>query len=137
MKRLALFTLIITITFSCSGQKLVQTPKDVVKIYEHRERFIRKPLQEVLDQINIPIRYVQPRPIGNPQPFFRFQFIPYNEKLNNPEKIPYTLVVYGKENFEWDFQERLSKGIITEWRKEDAGKNGSLTVVAFRAYGEY
>lgn len=71
--------------------------------------------------------------VGN----FIFNFVDTKQKdsLRSKNKIPVTIVVYVKENFDWDFHKR-PKGKETVWTAEDAKKYGELTIVGIRIYGE-
>ena len=109
------------------------------KIIENKERFIGKPLKDILSEIKPPIKRVMATPSINIQSYvgnFHFYFMD-NEEVNNSRskgKVPITIVVYVKEYFDWDFQKR-PKGSETIWAPEDAKKFENLTVVGFRIYG--
>lgn len=127
-------------TCSCYSQKLIQKETDAQKVIENKDRFIGKPLKELLAQIKPPIMRVTATPSKNIQSYvgnFHFYFMGNEavDKSRSEGKAPITIVVYVKENFDWDFQKR-PKGKETVWTPEDAIKYGDLTIVGFRIYGD-
>jgi len=130
------FLLLHTISFS---QKLISRESDVKKIEENKDLFIGKPLSFLLNEIGPAIKRVMANPsvnnnshVGN----FRFNFMDEAKikKVRNKGLAPITLVVFVKENFEWDLQSRV-KDKETVWTNEDIKKYGNLTIVGFRTYG--
>ena len=131
--------LILISSSSCFSQHLVKTIDDAQKIKANENQFINKPLKELLKEIKPQIKRVTATPSKNIQSsvgYFIFNFVDSKQKdsLRLKSKIPVTLVVYVKENFNWDFHKR-SKGKETVWTPEDANKYGNLTMVGFRVYG--
>ena len=125
---------------SCFSQKLVQKENDIQKIEDNKARFIGKPLKNLLQEIKPPIKRVMARPSVNIYSYvgnFIFNFVDSKQKdsLRSKDKIPVTLVVFVKENFDWDFQKR-PKGKETIWTSEDVKKYENLTIVGFRIYGD-
>ena len=142
MKHLkALFLILIfSATVSCHLQQLVQTSNDAKKIKENEKLFIGKPLKNLLKEIKPEIKMAYGDPSINIQSkvgYFRFKFVDFkqNNSLKANGKMPVSIIVYVKENFDWDFQKR-PKGKELQWTKEDEKKYGDLTIVAFRVYGE-
>ncbi len=121
-------------------EKLVQRPADLYKIEEHKILFIGKPLKVLFREIQPPIKRVMAQPsvnIHSSVGYFIFNFINNrkNDSLRSKGKIPETLVVYVKEDFNWDFQKR-PKGKETIWTSPDEKKYGNLTIIGFRIYGD-
>lgn len=142
MKKVNLiFTILVLFSSSISfSQQLVQTVNDAQIIKANQEQFINKPLKELLKEIKPQIKRVTANPSKNIQSsvgYFIFNFVDEKQKdsLRSKNEIPVTIVVYVKENFEWDYQKR-TKGKETVWTSSDANKYGNLTIVGFRVYGE-
>ena len=112
---------------------------DAQKIKANEQQFINKPLKELLKEIKPQIKRVTAGSSKNIQSsvgYFIFNFVDSKQKdsLRMINKTPVTIVVYVKEDFEWDFNKR-TKGKETVWTAEDAKIYESLTIVGFRVYG--
>jgi hypothetical protein len=132
--------LILVFSFSgCFSQHLMKTVNDARNIKENQSQFINKPLKDLLKEIKPQIKCVTASPsinIYSNVGYFIFNFIDYKqkEKLESHDQIPVTIVVYVKENFDWDFKKR-PKGKEMVWTEDDAKKYENLTIVGFRIYG--
>ena len=117
----------------------MNTVDDAQKIKANEQQFINKPLKELLKEIKPQIKRVTAGSSKNIQSsvgYFIFNFVDSKQKdsLSKISKTPVTIVVYVKEDFEWDFNKR-TKGKETVWTAEDAKIYESLTIVGFRVYG--
>lgn len=137
LAKMILFLIILS-SCACNAQKLVQTIGDISKIQSNKDRFINCPLKYFLDEIGPPIKRVTASPSLNNNEFvgrFTFHFKDDKEisSLKSKGKFPTTIMVYVKENFDWDYHKR-TKGKETVWTKEDAKKYGNLTVIGFQTH---
>jgi len=111
------------------------------KLKMNKQQFINKPLKILLSEIKPKIKNASGDPSVNwkVRPgFFRFQFVmqQQNDSLKAVGKMPVTILVYVKENFDWDFKKREKRNEFS-WTKKDEEKYGNLTVIGLRIYGEY
>ena len=134
-------TFLVFSTSSCYSQQMVQTNIDAKKLKMNKQQFINKPLKILLSEIKPKIKNASGDPSVNwkVRPgFFRFQFVmqQQNDSLKAVGKMPVTILVYVKENFDWDFKKREKRNEFS-WTKKDEEKYGNLTVIGLRIYGEY
>ena len=139
LSKIFIALMLISTTF-CYHPKLVQREMHIQRVVENKELFIGKPLNNLLKEIKPSIKRVTASPSNNVQSsvgYFIFNFINENQKEISRAKnqIPVTMVVYVRENFDWDYQKR-KKGKETIWSSANIKKYGKLTVIALRAYGE-
>ena len=128
------FTLFLTLLGSgCQAQQLVQTTKDVYLLKNNEQRFINKPLKNVLKEIKPKIKSGY---ASNDNPFFfRFKFITHEQqkmqKSDTSWEDQVSLYVYVKNPIDWKWENR-PKTIALAWTKEDAVKYGELIVVRIK-----
>ncbi len=131
--------ILLTSSAGCS-QQMVKVIQDAPKIKTNEKLFIGKPLHVLLKEIKPAIKMASGDPSINIQSkvgYFRFNFTNYkqHDSLKFIGKMPVTIMVYVKENFDWDYKTR-PKDKEFDWTKEDEKKYGGLTIVAFKVYGE-
>lgn len=128
------FTLFLSLLGSgCQAQQLVQTTKDVYLLKNNEQRFINKPLKNVLQEIKPKIKSGY---ASNDNPFFfRFKFITHEQqkmqKSDTSWEDQVSLYVYVKNPIDWKWENR-PKAIGLAWTKEDAVKYGELIVVRIK-----
>ncbi len=135
-----LLSIFLSTNIGCYAQYLVQIPNDAHKIKTNEKLFIGKPLHVLLKEIKPAIKMAYGDPSINIQSkvgYFRFNFINQkrHDSLDLIKKIPTSIKVYVKENFDWDYKTR-PKGKEFDWTKEDEKKYGGLTIIACSVYGE-
>jgi hypothetical protein len=112
------------------------TVKDALKIKENDSLFIDKPLRKVLNEIvpEIKLVFAESNRAHNALSYFIFKFVSREEynKYIAANKRPVTILVYVKENFDWN----KSKENMLQWTKEDAETYGNLTVYRIGVLGE-
>ena len=128
--------LLVQIT-NCYSQKLVQSQVDAPKLVEQKERFIGRPLKELLDQIQIPIKGYTASRWARPGGALVFMFAPYDSTMKRHGKglNPLMIRVTVKAPFKWDNRNRN----VNEqhlWLKEDEDKYKNLTVANIGIAGE-
>ncbi len=117
-----IFFLIIT-GISCKAQ-LVQTVADAKKLEIGKDKFIGKPLKDLLKEIKPPIKraVLQPGGMEGVNNYVIFNFISdsdYNKYKSETGKIPVTIRINVKEyNFKWDPSNK-PKNQRSNWTKED------------------
>lgn len=137
-KILLLSFILITAT-SCKAQ-LVQTVADAKKLEIGKDKFIGKPLKDLLKEIKPPIKraVLQPGGMEGVNNYVIFNFISdsdYNKYKSETGKIPVTIRINVKEyNFKWDPSNK-PKNERFNWTKEDEEKYGNLTVTWIRVSG--
>ena len=129
----ALLLLLIANT-SCKAQQLVQTPNDVKKLKDNEQKFINKPLKNLLKEIKPEIKLF--RAEIDQHSYFSFYFISHTEALKLPmDSIALGFYAYIKEPIEWDFDKR-PKETQYVWTKEDLEEYGNLTVTRIKTRGK-
>jgi hypothetical protein len=116
--------------YGCKAQQMVQTPNDMYLLKTNEQKFINKPIKDLLKEIKPEIKTVLGT-VDNPS-YFAFKFISV-EELNH-KVIGRKLIsfyVYVKEPLDWDFNKR-TKGKEYLWTKEDLEKYGNLTVIRIK-----
>jgi hypothetical protein len=141
---LKVFVVIFLLTGNyCSAQKMVQTISDVQKIEINKEKFIGKPLKNLLKEIAPQIKVYLLKPgstpgagtteeVGN----ISFAFVETTEYFDKVSKghRPVTILVYLKEKLV-DKASNKSKETKYNWTEEDEKKYENYTVAALRVYG--
>ena len=141
MKRLInIFVLTLILTTSCNGQQIMKTlsVNDAKKLKINKERFINKPLKELLLEIHPKIKMVTARSSGGEGAGrFSFRFVDLNQdhKIGEKGKTSLRITVYIKEAFVWDNKKSLD-GKKLGWDKEDEKTYGNLTVIGIDVSGE-
>jgi len=126
---------------SCFSQQLVKKQSDLRLLIDQQERFINKPLKELLKEIKPPIKFAfgtDAKDHGMPANI-TFKFVTHQEYLILKEvnKFPLTLIIYVKEEkIDWYDLSKRTKETITSWTADDLRKYGDLTVIRIRVYGE-
>jgi hypothetical protein len=132
------FILIILLSISFSGktQKLFETQHHILKLKDSAQRFVGKPLKELLNEIGPEIKFVsaEGQRAHNALSYMIFKFVSKEEyrKYNIVGKRPLGILVYLKEKFQWDKPRKE----LNKWTKEDEMFYGNFTIVALSIYGE-
>jgi hypothetical protein len=97
--------LTVCVLSSCFSQQLVKKQADARLIIEQKERFINKPLKDLLKEIKPEIKYASgsnAEDHGRPA-FFRFKFVTkeQSDSLRAKNLSPIVIYVYVKENIDW------------------------------------
>ena len=125
------------LAISCSAQ-IMGTLKEAKKLKENETKFIGKPLKKLLKDIKPEIRMASAqsnRPDHQPSVMF-FKFVDDKEYYKNENKGSFTtIIVYIKENFDWDSL-RNTKIQKYTWTKEDEKIFGNLTIIGIGVLGD-
>ena len=122
---------------SCRAQ-MIKKLSDVSKLKENESIFIGKPLNTLLKEIKPQIRMAsaQSNRADHMPSVIYFRFVDSKIYYKKEKGKSYaSIVVYIKENFDWDGMRRSKKANYS-WTKEDVEKFGSLTVVGIRVSDE-
>jgi len=139
--RILLITLTLWWSFNGFAQELVKKQSDVRSLIDQQERFINKPLKELLKEIKPPIKFAlgkDAKDHGMPANI-TFKFVTHQEYLILKEvnKFPLTLIIYVKEEkIDWYDLSKRTKETSTSWTADDLRKYGDLTVIGIEVYGE-
>jgi len=126
--------IILLMNTSCKAQQMVQTPSDVYKLKANEQRFINKPLKDLLKEIKPQIKNVLGT-VDYPS-YFSFRFLSREELNKRPiDGTTIGLFIYVKEPLDWNFDQR-PKGKEYQWTKEDVEKYGNLTVTRIKVAGK-
>jgi hypothetical protein len=133
---LPVIVLLIVCGYSSYAQPLMQTLQDVQKLQDSAHLFVDKPLKTLLKEIGPTIKTVftdSHRP-HHALSVIIFKFIDKEEqgKYNLAGKRSLSLLVYIKENFDWN----KSKEARLQWTVEDAERLGNLTIYRIDIVGE-
>ena len=132
------FSLFLTLLSSgCQAQQLVKTIKDVYLLKNNEQRFLNKPLKNVLKELKPKIKSGY---ASNDNPFFfRFKFITHEQqkmqKSDTSWEDQVSLYVYVKNPIDWKWENR-PESIGLAWTKEDAAKYGELIVVRIKVINQ-
>lgn len=123
---------------SCRTQ-LVQTVADAKKLEINKDKFINKPLKDLLVQIKPPVKRMAAIPGGTTSASHIFFYFltdsSYHQYIDKTRKAPIRIDVQVAEgNFEWDPATK-EKGHQYDWTKEDKNKYDNLTVINIRVTG--
>lgn len=132
--------LTICVLTSCFSQQLVKKQADARLIIEQKERFINKPLKDLLKEIKPELQFAYGRNAedhGRPA-FFRFMFVTKreNDSIRLKELIPIVIYVYVKEKIDWDEPAERKKDILFTWTDDDFQKYKNYTVIDLSIYGD-
>lgn len=137
-----LFSAIMTICVlsSCFSQQLVKKQADARLIIEQKERFINKPLKDLLKEIKPEIKYAfgyDARDHGMPA-YFRFKFVTkeQSDSLRAKNLSPILIFVYVKENIDWNESALRKRDILFTWTEDDFQKYKYYTVIDLRVYND-
>ncbi len=126
--------LILLISTGCKAQQMVQIPADAYKLKTNEQKFINRPLKDLLKEIKPEIKFVMGT-VDYP-PYFSFRFLSREELKKKPaDGTTIGLFIYVKEPLDWNFDKR-PKGKEYEWSKEDVEKYGNLTVTRIKVTGK-
>ncbi len=132
-----ILTVSLLLTVACQAQ-IMSTLKDAKKLKENETKFIGKPLKKLLREIKPEIRMASAqsnRPDHQPSVMF-FKFVDDKEYYKNENKRSFTtIIVYIKENFDWDVL-RNTKIQKYTWSKEDEKIFGNLTIIGLGVLGD-
>jgi hypothetical protein len=125
---------------SCFSQQLVKKQADAKLIIEQKERFINKPLKDLLKEIKPELQYASGSNADDHgrSAYFRFMFVTKreNDSIRLKELIPIVIYVYVKEKIDWDEPAERKKDILFTWTDDDFQKYKNHTVIALRIYGD-
>ncbi len=129
-----IFVLLFLLTnYNCISQQLVQTTNDAYKLKQNEQKFLNKPLKNLLNEIKPEIKMVDGT-LNSPD-YFTFKFVTHDEYIKGKKEKKYiSIYVYVKEPINWKSENRL-EGKRFVWTKEDVNKYGNYTVVWIRVIG--
>ena len=138
--RPALIILSLLVFTSCFSQQLVKKQADARLIIEQKERFINKPLKDLLKEIKPELQYASgsnAEDHGRPA-FFRFMFVTKreNDSIRLKELIPIVIYVYVKEKIDWNEPALRKRDILFTWTDDDFQKYKNYTVIDLSIYGD-
>jgi len=140
MKKHLLISLLLICTLSsCFSQQLVKKQSDVRLLIDQQERFINKPLKDLLKEIKPAIQYARGDDYNDRPAYFTFKFVTrhQSDSIRQKSLFPIVLYVYVKErNIDWNGLLKRSKETITSWTADDLRNYGDFTVIGIRVYGE-
>ncbi len=136
--KILLLSFVLIAATSCKAQ-MIQTVNDAKKLEIGKDKFIGKPLKELLAQIKPPVKRMAAIPGGTTSASHIFLYFltdsSYHQYIDQTGKTPTRIDVQVAEgNFEWNPVTK-AKGHQYDWTKEDEKKYGNLTVVNIRVTG--
>ena len=135
MKFINLFPLMFFVAaHTCQGQDgpLVKSVSDVYKLKENECLFLHRPLKDLLKEIKPEIKRMTANPKGNGEGYIILRFLDNESyaQFRAQNKVPTGIVVYIKEDFQWDPKARDSAGFA--WLQSDFERYGNLTIMGLR-----
>jgi hypothetical protein len=132
--------LTVCVLSSCFSQQLVKKQADARLIIEQKERFINKPLKDLLKEIKPEIKYASgsnAEDHGRPA-FFRFKFVTkeQSDSLRAKNLSPIVIYVYVKENIDWYGRTKRTKETGQTWTEDDFRNYKDFTVIDLRVYDD-
>jgi hypothetical protein len=132
--------LTICVLSSCFSQQLVKKQGDARLIIEQKERFINKPLKDLLKEIKPEIQYAygsNAEDHGRPA-YFRFKFVTKRESdsIRLKELTPIVIYIYVKEKIDWDEPAERKRDILFTWTDDDFQKYKNHTIIDLSIYGD-
>ena len=132
--------LTICVLTSCFSQQLVKKQADARLIIEQKERFINKPLKDLLKEIKPEIQFASgsnAQDHGRPA-FFKFMLVTKRESdsIRLKELIPIIIYVYVKEKIDWNEPALRKRDILFTWTDDDFQKYKNYTVIDLSIYGD-
>lgn len=112
--------------------------EDVQKLKKNEKLFINKPLKVLLNAIKPEIKYATATTAwteGLGRFYFKFVTLEESQKISSRGKKAISIIVYVKDNFEWDSKKRFDEKRFT-WDKKDKKNYGNLTVVSISILGD-
>jgi hypothetical protein len=132
--------LTVCVLTSCFSQQLVKKQADARLIIEQKERFINKPLKDLLKEIKPEIKYAFGTDAGDHgvPAYFRFKFVTkeQSDSLRAKNLSPILIIVYVKENIDWNEPALRKKDILFTWTEDDFQKYKNYTVIDLRVYND-
>lgn len=118
---------------SCNEQSMKQAIAEIRNVKLNEALYLGKPLGTLLEQIKSEIKFVTANPSGSNSVrlgYFYFRFLDPEsvDSIRRENKVPFGLVVYVEETFDWDIRNKPSDKKFV-WTKEDAEQNANLTVL--------
>jgi hypothetical protein len=139
MKKYFLSNLLtICILTSCFSQQLVKKQADARLIIEQKERFINKPLKDLLKEIKPEIKNAfgyDAGASGRPA-YFRFKFVTkeQSDSLRAKNRSPIVIYVYVKENIDWYGRTKRTEETGQTWTKDDFSNYKDFIVIDIEVY---
>jgi hypothetical protein len=138
-KNLLISLLSICMLSSCFSQQLVKKQSDLRLLIDQQERFINKPLKDLLKEIKPPIKYAFGTDYNDRPAYFTFKFVTkqQTDSLRQKNLSPIVIYVYVKEKkIDWFDLTKKTKETGLTWTAEDLRNYGDFTVIGIRVYGE-
>ena len=134
--RVFVIVLLLISGYSGYAQPLMQTVHDAQILKDNEPLFVDKPLKTLLKEIGPTIKMVftDSHKPHHALSIIIFKFIDKEEqkKYDQAGKRSLSLLVYIKENFDWN----KPKESRLQWTSEDAEKLGNLTIARIGIVGE-
>jgi len=137
--RLIIIILTLLGSSTCLAQELVKKQSDLRLLIDQRERFINKPLKDLLKEIKPPIKYAFGTDYTDIPAYFTFKFVTsqQTDSLRKRGLEPITIYIYVKEeNIDWFDLTKKTKETGLTWTAEDLRNYGDFTVIGIRISGE-
>ena len=132
--------LTVCVLTSCFSQQLVKKQADARLIVEQKERFINKPLKDLLKEIKPEIKYAFGNDAGDHgrPAFFNFMFVTKEQfdSLRAKNLSPIVIYVYVKENIDWYGRTKRTKETGRNWTEDDFRNYKDFTVIDLRVYDD-
>ena len=132
--------LTICVLSSCFSQQLVKKQADARLIVEQKDRFINKPLKDLLKEIKPEIKYAFGYDAGDHgmPAYFRFMFVTkeQNKALVDKKQYPIVIYVYVKENIDWYGRTKRTKETGQTWTEDDFHNYKDFTVIDLWIYND-
>ncbi|KIA99182.1 hypothetical protein OA93_06005 [Flavobacterium sp. KMS] len=136
MKKNLMFFVILLFCNSSIAQQLVHNTRQVYLLEQNKERFINKPLKDLLKEIKPEIKTAT---VFNNETssLFGFKFTTLAQQRKNKEAIVdrVTLLFFVKEYILWNWDER-AKGAELNWTPNDAQKFADYIVTHIAVVAE-
>jgi hypothetical protein len=117
---------------SCFSQQLVKKQSDLRLLIDQQERFINKPLKDLLKEIKPAIKYAFGTDYTDIPAYFRFKFVTsqQTDSLRKRGLEPIEINVYVKEkDIDWYSRTKRTKETSTSWTADDLRNYGDFTVI--------
>lgn len=130
--------LTICIASSSFSQQLVKKQEDARLIIQQKERFINKPLKDLLKEIKPEIKTAfgyDAGASGRPA-YFRFKFVTkeQSDSLRVKNLSPIVIYVYVKENIDWYVRTKRTKETSQTWTEDDFRNYKEFIVIDIEVY---
>ena len=132
--------LTICVLTSCFSQQLVKKQADARLIIEQKERFINKPLKDLLKEIKPEIKNAFGYDAGDHgrPAYFRFKFVTkeQSDSLRAKNLSPIVIYVYVKENIDWYGRTKRTKETGQTWTEDDFHNYKDFTEIDLWIYND-